>query len=147
MDNRLEKLRKLPPIPLVEFRGSEKGQSRSPKAAPALQPTLEAQTSQPAIESQDSQPAKLRAALRTEVSATYLIVEHKPISAYDDNPVTDERGAAIIVGVSAEQLKKWRQRGRGPDYIQYGPGGTVRYELRALMDFRAAYRVRLSPDK
>jgi hypothetical protein len=147
MDNRLEKLRKLPPIPLVKFRGNEKGQSRSSKAAPASQPTLEVPTLQPAVESQDSQPAELRTALRTGVSARYLAVERKPISAYDDNPVFNESGAATIIGVSAEQLKKWRQRGRGPDYIQYGLGGTVRYELKALMDFRAAYRVRLSPEK
>ena len=38
-------------------------------------------------------------------------------------------------------MKKWRQRNQGPDYIQYGKDGTVRYELTALMAYRAAHRV------
>jgi hypothetical protein len=42
-------------------------------------------------------------------------------------------------------LKKWRQRNQGPDYVQYGPDGPVRYELDALMAFRARHRVRAKP--
>jgi hypothetical protein len=53
-------------------------------------------------------------------------------------------GAAKILSVGVELLKKWRQRDQGPDYVQYGPGGPVRYELDALMAFRALHRVRVS---
>ncbi|MGD0741152.1 MAG: hypothetical protein ABR957_16290 [Terracidiphilus sp.] len=90
-----------------------------------------------------SKPAELRTAKRTELPATSLPVKSKPLSECDDNPVLNEQGAAFIVGVSADLLKKWRQRKRGPDYIQYGPGGPVRYELKALMAFRDDYKVYL----
>lgn len=133
-----EKTRKLDPLPYLKFRGEETDRPQSSKAAPS---------SNSAVESKDSQPAELRTAHRTGIPATYLAVEPKPILAYDDNPVFNECGAAIIVGVSADQLKKWRQRKQGPDYIQYGQGGTVRYELNALMAFRAAYRVQLCSER
>ncbi len=67
----------------------------------------------------------------------------KPLSAYDDDPVLDSQGAAFVLGVSVDLLKKWRQRRQGPDYIQYGAGGSVRYEVKALLEFRDAYRVRV----
>jgi hypothetical protein len=82
------------------------------------------------------------AAQRREVPATLLKLESRPLSAYDDNPVLDEAGAAFIVGVSADCLKKWRQRKQGPDYLQYGKNGPVRYELKALLEFRDQHRVR-----
>jgi hypothetical protein len=72
-----------------------------------------------------------------------LTVERPPISTYDDNPVFDERGAAAFLGLRPETLKKWRQRNQGPDYIQYGPAGAVRYELDTLKAFRAAHRVQV----
>jgi len=39
----------------------------------------------------------------------------KPISAYDDNPVFNDFDAARFVGVTADCLKKWRQRQESPD--------------------------------
>jgi hypothetical protein len=83
-------------------------------------------------------------AQRRELPATYLALEPKPILAYDDNPVFNEIGAAQLIGVTADCLKKWRHRKQGPDYIQYGSNGPVRYELKALMEFRDKYRVRLA---
>jgi hypothetical protein len=61
--------------------------------------------------------------------------------AYDDNPVFNEASAATFLGISAECIKKWRQRNQGPDYLQYGQGGPVRYELKALTAFRVAHRI------
>ena len=90
----------------------------------------------------NSQAAPVGPAQRRELPASYLALEPKPISAYDDNPVFNELGAAQLVGVTADCLKKWRQRKQGPDYIQYGPYGPVRYELNALVEFRDQYRVK-----
>jgi len=70
-----------------------------------------------------------------------VAIEQPPVSAFDDNPVFNELGAATILGVSAETLKKWRQRNIGPDYIQYGTSGPVPYELNSLMAFRAVHTV------
>ncbi len=86
-------------------------------------------------------------AKRTELPGRYLTLEQPPISAFDDNPVFDEFCAARFLGLSTETLKKWRQRDLGPDYIQYGPGGPVRYELNALMAFRAANTVKPAKNK
>jgi hypothetical protein len=89
-----------------------------------------------------AQPALAIAPQRGVVPGRYLTLEKLPISAFDDNPVFNEIGAAKIVGVSAEVLKKWRQRNMGPDYIQYGAAGPVRYEFNALMEFRATHVVK-----
>ncbi len=86
-------------------------------------------------------------AQRRELPGTFLQLEHRPLSAYDDNPVFDECSAARFLGVSADCLKKWRQRMQGPDYIQYGKNGMVRYELNALMEFRDRHRVKLDSKK
>lgn len=88
--------------------------------------------------------AELTAPHRIQIPLQYLAVERRPLSAYDDNPVRSERSAAAVIGVTAECMKKWRQRDQGPDYLQYGPSGPVRYELSSLMEFRAAHRVRVS---
>jgi hypothetical protein len=88
------------------------------------------------------QPDQANAPQRSVLPGTYLTLEQPPIPAFDDNPVFNEFGAAKIVGVSAEVLKKWRQRNMGPDYIQYGAAGPVRYERNALMEFRAAHKVK-----
>jgi hypothetical protein len=77
-----------------------------------------------------------------QLPATLLVLEPLPVSAYDDNPVFDEYCAARFVGVSADCLKKWRQRNKGPDFIRYGRNGVVRYELNALMKFRDIHRVK-----
>lgn len=91
----------------------------------------------------NSQAAPVGPAQGHEVSPTLLRLECQPLSAYDDNPVFDEICAARFVGVSADCMKKWRQRKQGPDYIQYGDKGPVRYELNALMEFRDKHRVRI----
>ncbi len=118
-----------------EFRGKGSAQPQPAKAVPALRP---------AVPTKDSQPPEIHTARRTEIPATYLSLEPKPLSAYDDNVVLNEQGAAFIVGVSADLLKKWRQRLQGPDYLQYGKDGPVRYELKALLAFRDCHRVHLS---
>jgi hypothetical protein len=71
----------------------------------------------------------------------------QPLSAINDDPVFAEDAAGTIIGVSAECMKKWRQRGQGPDYVQYGVGGPVRYALSALMAYRAAHTVRVKGNK
>jgi len=63
-------------------------------------------------------------------------------STFDDKPLFGICEAAEFLAVGVDLLKKWRQRDQGPDYVQYGPGGPVRYELDALMAFRARHRVR-----
>jgi len=63
-------------------------------------------------------PAPVGPAQRRELPATLLKLEPKPISAYDDNPVFDEAGAARFVGVTADCLKKWRHRKQGLATIQ-----------------------------
>lgn len=98
----------------------------------------------PAVKAKDSPPAGVRAAHRTELPATSSRPEAKSLSTCDDNPVLNEQGAAFVLGVSTDLLKKWRQRTQGPDYIQYGPGGAVRYEIKALLAFRDDYKVYLN---
>lgn len=81
---------------------------------------------------------------RLQIPMAYLNVEPRPVWACNDNPVFNERGAAQLLGVSAECLKKWRQRDQGPDYIQYGPNGPIRYELSTLTAFRVANTVHIA---
>jgi hypothetical protein len=111
----------------------------------AIQPQLPSSipSSRPAMDPKASLPTGSSAPRCTQVPAIYLTVERPPISTYDDNPVFDERGAAAFLGLRPETLKKWRQRNQGPDYIQYGPAGAVRYELDTLKAFRAAHRVQV----
>ena len=66
-----------------------------------------------------------------------------PLIAADD-PVFNTPDAAQILGVRADRLIKWRQRRQGPEYLQYEHRGPVRYELSALIAFKAAHRVRPS---
>jgi hypothetical protein len=153
-----------------EFRFVSSGESRPVTAAPAPRPAVKAKDSpsaelrpthctekpptsrpakatripRPAVKAKDSSSAELRTAHRTENPATSLADEPKPLSKCDDNPVLNEQGAAFVLGVSADLLKKWRQRAQGPDYIQYGPGGLVRYDIKALLDFRDDYKIYLN---
>lgn len=72
----------------------------------------------------------------------HLFVEPADLEKFlNDDPLVGTRGAAIILGVSADLLKKWRQRGKGPDYYQYEDGGPVLYGVRALNAFKVAYLV------
>lgn len=68
----------------------------------------------------------------------------EPPLAVIDDPVFNTPDAALILGVTADRLMKWRQRRQGPAYLQYEPNGPVRYELSALIEFKAAHRVRPS---
>lgn len=79
---------------------------------------------------------------RTEIPERFMRLEpRQPIVVINDDPVFDGRAAGSILGVSEELLKKWRQRGQGPDYVQYGQDGCVRYELSALLDYRTRHTV------
>lgn len=60
------------------------------------------------------------------------------------DPVFNTSDAATILGVEPSRLEKWRQRSQGPDYLQYEKCGYVRYELSALIAFKAAHRIRPS---
>lgn len=80
---------------------------------------------------------------RLQIPMVYPDVEPRPVWACNDNPVFNQRGAAELLGVSAECLKKWRQRNQEPDYIQYGRNGPIRYELSTLTAFRAANTVHI----
>jgi len=117
-----------------EYRGEAFAQAQPAKAAPS---------SSPVVPAGNSQPTGVRTAQRTMRPETDPTVGSKPLSACDDNPVVDSRGAAFVLGVSVDLLKKWRQRMLGPDYVQYGSGGPVRYEVKALLDFRDCYKIYL----
>ena len=89
-----------------------------------------------------AQAVPIGAAHRTPLYSCILELEREPISAIDDNPALNERGAAVILGLSEVLLKKWRQRGIGPNYLQYGVNGAVRYLLNDLMHFRAEHTIK-----
>jgi len=133
MEKKLEPIRKITRVPETEVDRSELARRVQLSLA---QGTLAPSPSVPAA------PAH-----RRELPATHLQLEPRPLSAYDDNPVLDEISAARVVGVSADCLKKWRQRKQGPDYIQYRRNGAVRYELKALMEFRDRHRVSIGSSK
>jgi hypothetical protein len=81
---------------------------------------------------------------RTEVPERYIRLEPiRPMIAIDDDPVFNEFAAGRILGVTDECMKKWRQRDQGPDFIQYGKHGAVRYALKDLLAYRAAHTVRM----
>jgi hypothetical protein len=104
-------------------------------------------SSRTAVGATGSQSAEVRTAKCTELPSTKPPAASKPLSACDDNPVLNDQGASFILGVSVDLLKKWRQRRQGPDYIQYGPRGLVRYELKALVEFRDYYKIYLNSSR
>ncbi len=110
----------------------------------ARPPSQSAVLSSPLFVAKRIQPVDLAAPHRTQFPEEYPSVESRAHSTSDDNPLFGTCEAAVILGITAELLKKWRQRDQGPDYVQNGPGGPVRYELDALMAFRARHRVRVS---
>lgn len=69
------------------------------------------------------------------------LAETEPLELMIDDPVFNTEDAARILGLKASRLEKWRQRGQGPDYLFYDKDG-VRYELSALVKFKASRRVR-----
>jgi hypothetical protein len=83
------------------------------------------------------QPAR-----RLVIPTRYMELEPpQPLSAINDDPVFDTHAAAVLLGVTYECLRKWRQRNQGPDYIQYGDKGPIRYAVSALIACRTAHTV------
>jgi hypothetical protein len=78
---------------------------------------------------------------RIENPGVYLQMERAPVSTYDGSPIFSTRGASRFLGLHAEKLMKWRQPDQGPDYIQSGTGGPVRYKLDALVALREINKV------
>ena len=87
----------------------------------------------------------LQPAVGFTVPDHFLAVEPRPLSAFDDDPVVTTAGAARILGISVTQLKKWRQRSKGPSYFQYGKRGPVRYRLSDLRSFQEKNLVTTNP--
>jgi hypothetical protein len=95
-------------------------------------------------EANSSSPIGSAAPKRTQIPERYSRLEPtRPMIAIDDDPVFNAFAARRILGVTDECLKKWRQRNQGPDYIQYGRDGAVRYALKDLMAFRAGHTLRM----
>ena len=119
----------------------------NPPAAVQLQPLPLVPSTSSAIVPKAPLPNVPSATRCTQVPDIYLTVEPPPISTYDDNPIFDARGAAAYLALSTECLKKWRQRDQGPEYIQFGPAGPIRYEWDTLKAFRAAHRVKVGSSR
>lgn len=78
-----------------------------------------------------------KARLLREIPTRYRVLEpSRPLSLINDDPVFDDYDAAEFLGVTRGQMKKWRQRDRGPAYCQYEESGPVRYPLSALRKFQ-----------
>ena len=114
-----------------------------PPAPFELQSPPASPSSDPAAEARVPQSGHAVVTHRGQIPGIYLRLEPQPLSAFDDNPIFNEDGAARFLGISSERMKKWRQRNQGPDYLQYGRGGPVRYELNSLMAFRAVNEVKV----
>ena len=67
----------------------------------------------------------------------------EPVEQVIDDPVLNTEDAATILGLRPARLEKWRQRGMGPEYLQYDQDG-IRYELSSLVAFKASRRARPS---
>ena len=110
--------------------------------------TREALPSEPTTQNESSSQSDegRREPLRLVLPTRYTKYEpSKPLSAFDDDPLFNAKAAGQILAVSVECLKKWRQRKRGPSYIQYGEDGPVRYAWSALKRFRAQHTI--EPEK
>jgi hypothetical protein len=76
------------------------------------------------------------------IPAHFMRLEPRgPLSAINDDPLFDSEDAAKILRISEDLLKKWRQRKQGPDYIQYGQDGPVRYLLSDLKEYIVAHKI------
>ena len=108
---------------------------RSTPTQPAAQKTIPAQS--------HSAESKTGEAKRLLLPKRFVYLEpSQPETFVNPDPVFDTRSAAGILRIGEDCLKKKRQRGEGPDYIQYGDNGPVRYALSALMAYREAHTVR-----
>ena len=122
----------------LEFKAVPKAQLQSPPAAPS---------SQPAVDGKATPSASRLAEFRKQIPKMLLDFEPQPLRVRETNPLLKEESAAVLLAVSPDLLKKWRQRDWGPNYIQYGKDGPVRYEFEALMDFRERHRVEVRSKK
>jgi hypothetical protein len=115
-------------------------------SSPRLSRIKSAQKPEPSTQQEALPSTSVRAAAapkRTEIPLQLARLERaQPLYLIDDDPVFEVMYAARILGISQDLLEKWRQRGQGPDYIQYGPGGPVRYALSALETYKAACTIR-----
>lgn len=62
------------------------------------------------------------------------IGEDLPLPEIPKDRMLTTKQAATILGMSADSLKKWRQRGKGPQFSRY-PDGAIRYRLTVIMKF------------
>ena len=130
---------------LRELHLQREADAQKAKAAEARRQSQPAVPStQPTVAAKRFQLVDLVAPNITQMPAEYPSVESRALSTFDDNPLFGTYEAAEILAIGVDLLKKWRQRDQGPDYVQYGLGGPVRYELDALMAFRVRHRVRVS---
>jgi hypothetical protein len=96
---------------------------------------------------QPTQPAAESIAPTTRVaeipSRLRRLEPAEPVEVANDDPVFDAVDAATILGIKSSRLLKWKERDQGPDYLWYDDD-YPRYELSALIEFRAAHRIRPS---
>ena len=138
--NQLIKRSQMPTLPVVPNAARPHPQTRTAASAQP-QPSSAAPSPQPTPVGKPVPSAGLSADLRKQIPKFLLEYESIPEEVLDENPLLNERSAAVLLGVSPELLKKLRQRNWGPKYIQYGENGPVRYEFATLMEFRTRHRI------
>ena len=112
---------------------------------PAATNASKQQTAQPGVSTSARPPKAWRLPeniMRLQPGHPFKFVEDRRLFEVED-PVFEVREAAAILGISKDLLDKWRERGEGPEYIQYyGHGGPVRYRFSALEAFKVTHTVR-----
>jgi DNA-binding transcriptional regulator YiaG len=68
--------------------------------------------------------------------ASAPVEEPLPLPEIPMDRMLTTKQAAMILGVSFETLKKWRQRRKRPQFLRY-PDGAIRYRLSVIMRFLA----------
>jgi hypothetical protein len=126
------------------LKDAQKAKAAEQAAEARLRSQLAVPTSLPTVAAKRLPPVDLAAPHCAQRPDEYPSIESRALSTFDDNPLFGTCEAAEILAVGVDLLKKWRRRNQGPDYVQYGPGGPVRYEVDALKAFRARQRVRVS---
>ena len=130
----------MPSVPEIPKNAPQIRVQAKTSAAIQPQPSSAVPSPQPAL-GRNPVPANLSPDLRSLIPKVLLQYEPMPQEVFDQNPLMNERSAAVLLDVSSALLKKWRQRNWGPSYIQYGKDGPVRYEYATLMEFRARHRM------
>lgn len=119
---------------------------------PPSRPTSTTSNPNPSIAEQGARFLAERAASRHQVPTNAipgrtLLPRHLYVQPADrekylaDDPLVGTRGAAIILGVSIDLMKKWRQRRQGPEYYQFEEGGPILYSVNALKAYMSAHLV------